>query len=301
MTRVSLLPHRCAVEGVLATPWTLRTGGVDVAPADVAIAWDRVTPLELRSEVTVEPTEIWQQCGLDAAAPLALVSSWHSRGTNIRRVVARVPLERAASHTIVFTIDAAEAAEELVLDRRVVLDRAHPNDDPLVASAAGSILWRDSPAQRLVVQLDAPAEHLSIEAIDFSAHDDLDADAAWAIDVDVDDLDADGRAALRLIVNTTHPAIAGLVEGDDRDRREQVASVLRWDVARTVLGEVLTDERFVERFGELAPGSVGGFVQALIEGRWPDESAHTLLDRRDASRANFDAEVQARFGLLRRT
>jgi hypothetical protein len=119
--------------------------------------------------------------------------------------------------------------------------------------------------------------------------------------VDIDDLDADGRSALRLVVNTSHPAVADLVDGDDRARRERVGSVLRWDVARRVLDELLADERFVERFGELAPGSIGGFVQSMIEGRWPDDSARTLLERRATSRGRFETEVQARFGLLRST
>jgi hypothetical protein len=39
----------------------------------------------------------------------------------------------------------------------------------------------------------------------------------------------------------------------------------------------------------------------MIEGRWPDDTARALRDRRIASRGNFDTEVQARFGLLRST
>lgn len=296
MTRLSLLPHRSATIGVDASPWFPSIDGADVTADRVAALWDRSTPLALRADVVVRPTEIRQQCGLDPAAPLVLVASWYARGTNLRRVAARVPLDRAAAHHLSCTIDATDAAGDLELDRRVVLARHHPGSDPSVASRAGAILWREAPADRLVLKLDAPTDHLSIEAIDFATRADLDPGAAWAVEVASRDLDADGRSALRLVVNASHPALADLV-GRDGARRELVASVLRWDVARRVLDELLTDERFAARFGDLVPGSIGGLAQSLIEQRWPDDTAATLRERRAVSRAAFDAEVQARFGL----
>jgi hypothetical protein len=311
VTRVAVLPHRCAAHGVVATPWRLRSGGRAISSVELLASEAGRTAIEIESQVTVDPITIRAQCGLDPAAPLVLISTWYSLGTNTRELIARVPLERAETQRasvvdsafvveMSFVIDAIQVAGEVVLDRRVVLDREHPSNDPLVASAAGSILWRESPADQLVLRLGDATGQLAIEVIDFETRPDLDTAAAWALEVHTDQLDAVGRSALRLSVNVSHPAIAELVGRDDH-RREQVASVLRWDVARRLLDALLDDGRFVEGAGGFAPGSIGGLGQSMIERRWPDDTPRTLRDRRLVSRAAFETEVQARVGLLRST
>jgi hypothetical protein len=297
VTRVSLLPHRSTEHGVEVTRWTVWRRGVEVASHGRVASGEG--ELELRSEVTVDPAVVRRECGLEPSACLVLVVSWHARGTNLRRIVTRTVVDRASTHVIGFTLDETEALGEVVVERRVVLGGAAASDDPLTPTAAGAILWREAPHERATLRLGPPAPHLSIDSLDFRQAPELDERAAWALDVRVGDVHADGRAAVRLSVNTAHPAIAQLVDGDDRDERDQVASVLRWDVARRIVDAVLDDGRFVEEFGELAPETLAGSVQTMIQDRWPGVSARVLRDRRASSRAQFEAELQARFGLLR--
>lgn len=296
MTRVSLLPHRSTQHGVEVTPWTIWRGGEEVT------SHQRIAPsgseLELRSEVTVDPAVVWRECGVDPSACLVLVVTWYSRGTNLRRVVSRTVVDRRSTHLLGFTLDRTEAIGDVVVERRVVLGRTHESSDPLAPAAAGAILWREAPPERATLRLGPPAPHLSIDSVDFSDDPELDARAAWALDVRADDVLADGRAAVRLSVNSTHEAVAQLVDGDDRETRERVASVLRWDVARRILDTVLDDDRFVDEFGDLPPDTLAGSAQTMIQDRWPGVSARVLRERRASSRAQFEVELQAGFGLL---
>ena len=263
------------------------------------VDWDREVPLEVRSEIRIDPDVIRDECGLDARAPIALIGTWHATATNVRRIGMHLEVDQPSTRTIGFVIDPAVAAGTVRLSRSVVLARDHEARHPLAARRAGAILWRERPRAATSLELHSTAEHFSIEAVDFAELATVETDAAWLLDVDLSEPDRDASAALRLVANIGHPAVDQLLGAESAEQRRLIESVLRWDVARTVIERALEHQRFVDGYGEFAPGTVGGVAQRLLQLHLPDVGIDELAAMRRHAPERLDALLQGRLRVLR--
>lgn len=299
MTRVAVLPHRVSVRGVHAGRWSVRVGGVERESTAPIVDWDRSVPLEVRSEIGIDPDLIRDECGLDALAPVTLISTWHASATNVRRVGMHIEVDQPSTRTIGFTLDPTLAAGSVRLTRTVVLARDHETSDPLAACRAGAILWRERPASATSLELHSTADRFNIEAIDFAELETVETDAAWLLDVDLSEPSGDASTALRLVANKAHPAVDQLLGTEPLEQRQLIESVLRWEVARTVIRRALEQQRFVDGYGEFAPETVGGVAQRLLQLHVPDVSIDELATMCRHAPQHLDALLQGRLRMLR--
>lgn len=302
MTRVALPPHRATLRGVRGGAWTAVVAGTPVELPDSITAWDQTTPIEVTSEVSVDVEHLRRVCALGEDDRIAIVALWHASATNVRRVGVEVPLSAPMSVPIRFVIPADVAAGVVTLSRLAVLRRAEPRRseirDPFVAREDGAILWRESRHEHGRLELQPVDSALSVEVVDFGEVGDVESQAAWRVDVDLDDLDAPAGRALELLVNLRHRDVARLLADDDDPRARAVQSVLRWDVARQLVDRALDDEGFLAGFGDFAVGTVGGALQALFE-RWlPELNPQQARERRRRTPGQFEALLQARMEML---
>ena len=110
----------------------------------------------------------------------------------------------------------------------------------------------------------------------------------------------EASGALRLVANKAHPAVEQLLGTEHVEQRQLIESVLRWDVARTVIERALDQPRFVEGYGEFAPETVGGVAQRLLQLHLPGcrcrrvgghAPACSRATRRVAARPTSDVEA----------
>jgi hypothetical protein len=299
MTRVAVLPHRVSTRGVQAGPWSIRIGGVEHDAATRIVDWDRRAPLEVRSEMVIDPVVIRDECGLDPLAPIALISTWHASTTNARRVGVHVEVDERSTRTIGFAIDPALAGGTVRLVRSVVLARDHQASSPLAAGRVGSILWRERAATATCIDLQSTADSFEIDAVDFAELDTVDSDAAWLLEADLSDPHCDAPRALRLLANVAHPAVDDLLGADEGEPQRLVESVLRWDVARTVVHRALEQQQFHDGYGDFSPGTVGGVAQRLLQLHVPDVGIGELVAMRREAPDRLDALLQGRLRMLR--
>ncbi len=299
MTRVSVLPHRVSARGVQPGPWSVWIGGVEHDVATPLRDWNRRTPLQVRSQLTIDADLVRRECGLDADAPMVLMASWHSTATNIREVGTRIEIEGPGPVLIGFTIDPTLAAGTVHLVRSVVLARDHDSADPLAARSAGTVLWRDRPSAMTRLELQSIADRLTIEAIAFAEKDGFESATAWVLQTDFADPHRDIATAIRLLANTGHPAVEDLRSGHD-DVRHLAESVLRWDIARMLIDRALAEPRLVRGCGGFAEGTVGGLVQRLLELYFPELGVDEMVVLRTSAPDRLEALLQSRIGMLTR-
>jgi hypothetical protein len=299
MTRVAVLPHRVSARGVHAGRWSVRLGGVEHDSTARIVDWDRRVPLEVRSEIGIDPDVIRDECELDALAPIALISTWHAAATNVRRVGMHIEVDEPSTQMIGFAIDPTLAAGTVRLARSVVLARDHETSKPLAACRAGAILWREQPASATTLELHSTAGRFSIEAIDFAELEAVATDAAWWLDVDLSEPFHDASVALRLVANKAHPAVDQVLGTEHAEQRQLIESVLRWDVARTVIERALEQHRFVDGPDEFPPETVGGIAQRLLQLHFPDMRVDELAAMRRHAPQQLDALLQSRLRMLR--
>ncbi|MBI2705463.1 MAG: hypothetical protein HYX32_09270 [Actinobacteria bacterium] len=299
MPRFVVLPHQTADSLVHAGPWTAVVNGVAHEAARRLPGWDRWTPIELGCEVTVDPDEVRAAAGLAVGVPLDLIATWRASATGLRGLGARLQLDSSGVHRLGFVVDPSLVGGRLVVSRCLVLGAPSRGGEPLSARRAGSIVWRE-PASATNSILLGDAEHrFPTDAVDFSAESGIDADAAWWLRVDLDDLSAPPSRALRLLVNTDHPTVDCLLRGSLGERAWMVQSVLQWDVGRALIERAMDEPQFVARFGTFGDDTVGGALQQLYE-RWlPGTTPARLRALRRDHPDRFDAELQDRLHLLR--
>ena len=123
--------------------------------------------------------------------------------------------------------------------------------------------------------------------------------AAWALDWNPDDLEVPVLGGLRLLVNSGHDTLPDLLRSGMRDpRTHAVRSFVMFDVARALVTGALR-ERPLRR----EPRGVRGrfrrpMLSDLLATCWPGVPAATLRTRSIDESPRFNAELQARFGVI---
>ncbi len=119
------------------------------------------------------------------------------------------------------------------------------------------------------------------------------------LDVDLSEPYREASGAFRLVANTAHPAVDELLGTEYAEHRKIIESVLRWDVARTVIERALDQPRFVDGYGEFAPDTVGGVAQRLLQLHLSDIGVDELAAMRRHAPERLDVLLQGRLRMLR--
>ena len=157
---------------------------------------------------------------------------------------------------------------------------------------------RKPAADRGTTILEGDAARFPTEIVDFATGTIADPSAAWWIETDLSELDANPLGRIRLYLNASHPMIALLVQGNTDEVIRVVADFLEWDVGRTLIHAALDTEDFVAGWAQFSTGSIGETLQHLIARTWPAHDASALKQMRASDPGAFEARLQGRLGML---
>ncbi|MGE2689079.1 hypothetical protein [Mycolicibacterium pulveris] len=260
--------------------------------------WDPFTDLELVRTVEVDLDATREACLLGKDASFAITATWSCTTTRLGgsgRVVELGAEEGAIRATLELAIPGAMAGGRLNLATRLVL--RHPGDDasPISPRRPGTILWVETSQ----IALEGGASRFPITAVDFSQSLHYPDNAAWALDWNPDDLEVPVLGGLRLIINSCHAVLPDLLRSGSADSRTHaVRSFVMFDVARTLVLGALGNDRFVENPDAYEEYSVGRMLSDLMASCWPGVPVPTLRARSVDESPRFNAELQARFGVI---
>ncbi|WP_234809593.1 hypothetical protein [Mycolicibacterium tusciae] len=260
--------------------------------------WDPFTDLELIRTVEVDLDVVREACSLGRDASFAITAAWSSTTTRLGgsgRVVELGTEEGAVRVTLELAIPGAMIGGRLNLGTRLVLRSTGDDASPISPRRPGTILWVETSQ----VALEGGASRFPITAVDFSQTLHYPDNAAWALDWNPDDLEAPVLGGLRLIVNSCHDVLPDLLRSGSADSRTHaVRSFVMFDVARALVLGALGNDRFVESPGAFEEDSVGRMLSDLIATCWPGVPVATLRSRSLDESPRFNAELQARFGVI---
>lgn len=261
--------------------------------------WDPDLKLRLDRDVAVDLDLLLASTRTGAADELALTCVWKSDRTRLRGTGMTVPLSgRDGRVTVSLSVDVDGHAAGGGLELETLLVRATDVNapSPVSASRAGSILWSD----RVSVALEGDAARFPVTVLDFDGVPGLDPGAPWALEWDPQDLDQPVLGAMRLLVNSRDPVAVEAVGDTPGEEGRLIASVIRFDVARSLVHGALGNEEFVAGRGGFEPDSVGRMLADLLERYWPGSEPELLRSRLSTVSHRFESELQAAAGLLRR-
>lgn len=288
-----LLPSETAVVG---HAWATEDGS---PIGDRFEHWDPHTNLAIVRVMEVDLDAVREGCGLGRDATFALVASWHSSRTRLAGNGEPVELGNAAGLVRValpLTVPGVDAGGRLDLRTRLVLRAAGGSPSVISPRRVGATLWTDETR----VALEGSAARFPITATEFGDGTGLPEEAAWALEWNVDDLDAPVLGGLRLLINAGHPEVlAALRTGSSDPRSSAVRSFVMFDVARSLVEAALSNERFVEDPEVFEVGSVGRLLHELLTLCWPGVPLPALVERNRATPARVAADLQAHLELLR--
>jgi hypothetical protein len=150
------------------------------------------------------------------------------------------------------------------------------------------------------VALEGAASRFPVTALDFAAVPRLPDDGAWALEWNVEDLDAPALAGLRLVVNAgDERLVAALRSGSSDPRSAVIRSFVMFDVAKTLVHGALRSEPFLANPESFEEGSVGRMLFELLALCWPNIPLKALAARSREDPGRVEAELQAHLQVMR--
>lgn len=287
-----LLPPETAMA---AQPWSF-TDGSELG--DRLDHWDPFVELDLERVLEVDLDETRRACQLTEHAAFALVATWSSNRTRVTgdgTVVELGNLRGTVRTALTLTVPGSEAGGRLTLRTRLVLRSPGEEPSPISPRRIGSILWEEE--SNLAVE--GGAARFPITATDFKAIAYCPDEAAWFLEWDPGDLDAPVLGGMRLLVNSGHESLPDMLRSGSSDPRAAVLrSFVTFDVARSLLGGALRNDRFVDDPESFEDGTVGRMIFELLALCWPGKPIPAMRSRINEDAALVNAEIQARFGIL---
>jgi len=285
---------RAAPESVVADPWRL-AGGVELdGPVE---HWDPDLVLRLERRVSVDVDLLLSSTGTGSAAELAVAAVWRSDRTRLKGPGMSVPLPDGAGEGVVtlgVDVPGARAGGRLELQTLVMRSREGPRRNPIAAHRPGSILWGD----RVAVALEGEAARFPVTVVDFGGIVGVDADAPWTLEWYPRDLDQPVLGSMQLFVNSRNAAAVDAVGEGERPESGAVASMIRFDVTRSLVHGALTNEEFVARPAEFEADTVGRMLSDLLDRLWPGTDSAALAARLGDAPHRLESELQIRTELL---
>ena len=291
--KLRLLPHSVVSDEhvIWGAWWRLHESGEREQIGDRLAAWDYAQDLRLVSDVTVDIAAALRDAQLDEGAELAIAAVWDCASALGRGVVLRTVSHQRGeqwSGELLLELPAGQVAQEITLERHLVLREPAITSGPLAASSPGARL---GPTSRTKLTLEGEGGRFPIEPVPFSAL--RREPAAWALEVSYEDLGDSFLGAVRLLLNTEHPGTGALLSGDS----EGLLSVLRYDLVRALLVKLSDDPGDVSEFGDWEDDSIGGVLEAICQS-FLDMDLRTTLIRIRAEPLEIESLLQARLGFL---
>lgn len=283
---------------VKASPWLIVEEGQRAPLAEELTHWDPGTRITLTRTVKLDVEGVTADCRLKLEDRLRLVTVWRSEGTKLRGHGAVVDLTAASGRfegSLEVQLEGHELGERIDLETQLVFVGRTGTGLRFAPRRPGSLLWTDLQS----VTLDAQAARFPIELVDFKTCGWLEAEAAWALEWNPDDLHQPVNRSTRLYVNAAKPLMAGAITAvRPVDAQAVVQQFIRFDVARTMIVGALENEEFVRAPRAFAEDTVGASMRRLLGALFPDEDIAAVAERRRQARGGFEAELQARLRLL---
>ena len=259
--------------------------------------WDPDLTLRLNRTVVVDVDAVLASTGIVSADPLAIAAVWKSDRTRLRGPGMSVPLGgRSGEIRISLSLDVPGHLAGGTLETRTVLIRTEGDEkeSPIVARRAGAVLW----SERVSVALEGSAARFPVTVLDFSAVLGLAGDAPWALEWSPRDLDQPVLGAMRLLVNSGVQRVVEAISGSDDAENRSIASMVRFDLARSLVHGALSEEEFVQGTREFEADSVGRMLTNLLDRYWPGVAPEVLARRLAETPHRLESDLQARTGLL---
>lgn len=279
------LPFRTAPEGSVAfsVPNLSLDGGALAAPGEPVRGWDYLAQVTISGNVAVEVDELLAATRLDSADDLAAYMQVDCPATGYRRVV-EVPLPGTYGGpvTLQHVIPPHTVASELEVRYGVLLVTDLPESPELSPHLRGSRVFSDPKVHRFLLEGDGAG--FPIEAFDFSLTG-YPPGAPWHLKFNTDSPAEPFMGAVRLFINTAHPAAEALLSGRPGLER----SVIFHGVLEQMLVTAAADWEHdtVLDWGE---GSVGAVLEEL---------AQTYLGGRDLASALQEVRVSRESALTK--
>jgi len=194
---------------------------------------------------------------------------------------------------IEFALEGSELGGRLTLETLLVVSDPKPLSN-LAPSQPGSILWRTSSW----TDLEGIGTQFPTDTLDFKAAG-LDADAGWQLKIDLSDPDARFMSAVRLTLNSGHPAIERLLSGAKDEGTDQLLRTLNWDVTRQMVEAAVRSEDVAWIDVDLEGTSVAVVLRNLLGRIWPLEAPGTLLQWLNDDPARIESHLQHYSRLLK--
>jgi hypothetical protein len=259
--------------------------------------WEPDLTLHLDRAIVVDVDAVLASTGVASADSLAISAVWKSDRTRLRGPGMSVPLAgRSGESAVSLSLDVPGHLAGGSLEIRTVLIRSRggPEKSPVAPRRPGAILWAD----RCPVALEGSAARFPVTVVDFSAVPGLADDAPWALEWSPRDLDQPVLGAMRLLVNSGVPSVVEAVSAEGAAGDASIASMIRFDVARSLVHGALSAEGFAGGEREFEPDTVGRMLEELIDRYWPGVSPEVLVRRLSDTPHRLESELQARTGLL---
>ncbi|WP_147453975.1 hypothetical protein [Tessaracoccus antarcticus] len=268
------MPFRTANPGSVSVGEPrLHVQGEVFGPGDPVSLWDYMAEVRITSEIRVDEAALLASTGLNRLESLAATLQVDCVHTGFRRVERKI-LRPGSPTTVGVEVPAHTVAFELEVRGGLTLAEELPTNADAIAYRRGSrVFWEQ---KRTRFELEGQGGGFPVEAFDFQAAG-LPATAAWKLNFSADDLEKPFMAAVRLLVNTSHPRSAEILSGDSG----LIQSVVFHDVLEELLvtvadGDLATQSNFEE-------GTVGGVLNDLTHtylGHGLHESVQSLRNNR---------------------
>ena len=292
------LPYLPApADAITAGPWILATPDGESVLPEAILHWDPHTDLHMRREVEVDLAAVRQACGLHTTARIGIACRWRSDRTRLRGSGGNVELgalDQPVRVRLHLDANGPELGGDLELTTALVLRDAGSTENAIAAQLPGSMLWSDS----VRTTLEGGAARFPASVLDFAETATLAPAAAWSLEWPPDALDQPALGAIRLLINSRNERLVAAVSSGARDpESEAIRSMIRFDVARTLIHGALSSDEVLEEC-EFEPDSVGRMLRDLLEQYWPVTSPRALESMRASRPQRFESEIQGAVRLL---
>jgi hypothetical protein len=265
---------------------------------EVLADWDPNTNIEVYQQATVDVPGIREDCGLNDGSQLVLAVTWHSPGTMLRGVGTSRALPWSSQQQTQ-TLNASIPGQLLGGSLRLVtvLTVVQPENGRkaiLSPSRSGSLLWESESK----ILLEGRGSRFPVEVVNFEEVNWVPSGAGWVLDW----LAAPDQSLLghvRLLINSRHKKVAGAVAARNPTSEQQaILSTIYYDVGRTLIRGMLSNDEFVEAPDSWSEGTVGFHVATLLRVHFPGQSTSSLRAQMEERASSLEADLQSRFELF---
>lgn len=256
--------------------------------------WDYATDLLIERTLSVDLESVRTEAGLHSRDQLRCVIQWTSPAETSTGLQGSSPVKilTEGRQDISCLITGFEIGG--VLQLRTTVSLAIGSSDarnPLAARRSGSILWSDE--HHLI--LEGEATRFPTELLSFSANGLGPTGCAWRVMVETADLDAPALSAVRVLINSDHPAYERLTEKPDSAEAALTREFLQYDVARQLVLAALAEDEL--KAVDYEQGSIGAILRARLMTYFSAEGRDIapLRQRWRLDPGEIDAELQPFF------